>query len=406
MTSAVVATRGAAREPEPTQSLWDPQQAFKVAVRYDALVEAVSAAARVVPKKKSTLASASCLLLEADASSNALLITSTDVYMLQVTHFLPARVRRSGRIAVPARVLCEYLQALKGEADDVLLATSPTRPWLHLVLGRFRARLATLPAEEFPLVERPLDPVEHTLDGRVLEQLAARTVFAALDRSPDRVIGSVVVKMSETTLTLVAADGYRLAHAEATSDASTGELAVLVPKDAAEELMVLLARNSGANVVLRHAGEEGWRVLEIEAEAFRMLIRFHAAGEFPDYVSMLTPSEGTPCVASVRRDELQRVVATQAAFGGDTGRLELVARSAGQLEIGAERDLSIDGQPRRSDARVQVDAEISGPEARVSVRGNHVRDALATLTSELVELRLERQSLVLSDQDGTRHVLL
>jgi DNA polymerase-3 subunit beta len=370
-------------------------------VAYDALVEAVSAAARVAPKK-STLPIASCVLLEAAATSNTLLVTATDMYMTQVTLVVPARVRRPGRLVVSARLLSEYLEALGGEGDELLVATSPVRQSLHLVLGRFRARLPTLPAEDFPLMHRPTDGAERTVDGETLKQLAARTVFAALARSPDRAIGNVLVKVSSTMLTIVAADGYRLAHAETATGATGADMSVLVPKDAAEELIALLGGRGSRRAILRQAPD--CRLLEIETEAFRMSIRC-GAGEFLDYEALLAPAEGKLSMANVRREDLRSVVAAQAAFSGGGGHLELVLRAAGPLEVVSERDIPTDGDSRRSDARVQVDADVNGPRARVSIASRHLREALASLTSERVELHVTRRALLLSDQSGTQHVI-
>jgi hypothetical protein len=54
---------------------------------------------------------------------------------------------------------------------------------------------------------------------------------------------------------------------------------------------------------------------------------------------------------------------------------------------------------------VQVDADVNGPRARVSIASRHLREALASLTSERVELHVTRRALLLSDQSGTQHVI-
>lgn len=122
---------------------------LKVVVEHQPLLDAVSAAAQIVPAK-STLPIGLCLLLEADASSSTISVVATNLISTEVIRRVPAQVRRPGRVAVPARFFADWLKAVDGESGRLMLATAPVRARLHAIHGRFRARFAALPGDEYP----------------------------------------------------------------------------------------------------------------------------------------------------------------------------------------------------------------------------------------------------------------
>jgi DNA polymerase III sliding clamp (beta) subunit (PCNA family) len=321
------------------------------------LLEGVRMAARIAPVKNA-LPVATCVLLEAKASSNSLDVTATDLHTTDVVYRVPARVRRSGRVAISARRLCEYLEAVDGEADELLLATSPTRLVLHLVIGRFRARFATQPPDELPLMSL-LDVVaEYRVDPQLLAQLIKRTAFAALPRTADRTFGNVLVEISDGQLTLVGADGYRLAYATAEIDSpdTDEDVQLLGPKAAAEELARALAHAGADQLRLRTRADGGQ--LEVGSDTFQMVTRCLQT-TFPDYRSLLDVGT-SQCRAMLTSEELRQAAATQTTFCSPGERLGLSFRPPHELEIESGRALQTgDETSARNNARVGMTGEPS-----------------------------------------------
>jgi hypothetical protein len=88
-------------------------------------------------------------------------------------------------------------------------------------------------------------------------------------------------------------------------------------------------------------------------------------------------------------------------------RLGLSIRPPHELEIESGRALQTgDETSARNNARVVVDADVSGPPSCVRVDARHLHDALATVKSDRVELLVTDHALVLRDGQRAQHALV
>lgn len=190
-----------------------------------------------VIERKATIPVLSKIKMETNAQGElALTATDLDVTMrsLQVTDVL-----RSGSILVEGRKLFEISRELPNEPVHFALNKNGQ---IEIRYKKGRHKLGTVGAEQFPEV-----PVQRQSGVRVplviLREAIRRTLFAVTTEQSRFTISGAKIVIDETTLTMVATDGHRLAFARFPLVNSTGQkLDLLVPKKSLSQLEDLLDR--------------------------------------------------------------------------------------------------------------------------------------------------------------------
>lgn len=190
-----------------------------------------------VIERKSTIPVLSKIKMETNVQGElALTATDLDVTMrsLQVTDVL-----QSGSILVEGRKLFEISRELPNEPIHFALNKNGQ---IEIRYKKGRHKLGTVGAEQFPEV-----PVQRQAGVRVpaviLREAIRRTLFAVTTEQSRFTISGAKLLVDETTLTMVATDGHRLAFARFPLVNSTGQkLDLLVPKKSLSQLEDLLDR--------------------------------------------------------------------------------------------------------------------------------------------------------------------
>src|SRR6185437_6669360 len=170
------------------------------------LAEGLSVVGRVVPTK-STLPVLSNVLLS--TREGELQLTANNLE-LSVAHRVPAAIAKEGEITLPSRLLADYV-ALLDHGQKVELELNQKTHKVHLACGRYEANIAGIDAEDFPPIPQVSGGQTLTMPASVLKEAIGEVVFAAAPDDTRPVLAGVLLKMGGGSLTLAAADGFRLA---------------------------------------------------------------------------------------------------------------------------------------------------------------------------------------------------
>ena len=194
----------------------------------------------------------------------------------------------------------------EGEIKVKLLETH----WVEIVSDRKKYKLVGMAKENFPA----LPAMPHTLvkiSAPVIESLIAKTKFAiSMEESRYTLNGGLLI-LKPDTLAMVATDGHRLALAETDQKLTglNGEMKVLVPKKAMDEVEKLAAA-AGSEAEIEFAKDESNLFFQV---GHRLLISRILTGQFPNYEAVL-PRENNKTVVLERAeltDAVRRVSAAR-----------------------------------------------------------------------------------------------
>src|ERR1700716_3340362 len=199
------------------------------------LAEGLNVVGRVVPTK-STLPVLSNVLLS--TRDGELQLTANNLE-LSVAHRVSAAIAREGEITLPSRLLSDYV-ALLDHGQKVELDLNSKTHKVHLVCGRYEANVAGIDAEDFPPIPTVSGGASFSLAANVLKESIGQVVFAAAPDDTRPVLAGVLVKLAGGTLTLAAADGFRLAVRTVELPEAGADLQMIVPAKTLNEVARLL----------------------------------------------------------------------------------------------------------------------------------------------------------------------
>jgi DNA polymerase III subunit beta len=353
----------------------------KLLCAQEVLAEALATVGRAVPSK-STLPILSNVLLEADPDG-WLRLAATDLEMA-IARRLAATVSSGGRITVPARLLADYV-ALLDRGKQVSLTLGASGGKLHLACDRFEAHIAALPADDFPPLAQATGGTSLEVDGAALKTALNQVVFAAAPDESRPVLAGVLVRLEAGTLTLAAADGYRLAVRTLELPGTTAAARWIAPARTLVELARCLPSAPGLPVTLSSTASD--QQLHIALGATEITTRL-VEGQFPDYERII-PRAGATSVIVGTADLLQATRAA-AVFARDNAhivRLECTPPpDDGTPALGRLAVTSTSAE--LGDHAGQLEASVGGAAVQIAFNGRYLRDALEVLGSTQVGLQL------------------
>jgi len=287
--------------------------------------------------------------------------------------WIPAQIEEPGAVAVPARLICDFVNTLpEGQVEMTLNVQTQT---LRVVSGRMAANIKGIDAKEFPELSSAAEPkAQVSLEAKALGEMLDRVVFAAATDESRPVLAGVLAKFDADRLTLAGADGFRLSvQHKGIGDTSRVEpFSLIIPVKALQEVSRLCAGQVEPVKVIVASDKNQVRFVLSMSEVISQLID----GAYPD-VSRIIPQTHTSR-AVVNVSELLSATKMVSAFVDRNGkangiRLEADAANSRVIVMGAHAE--------RGDGVSDVDAAIEGDAFKVSLQAPYLLSLLERVTA-------------------------
>jgi DNA polymerase-3 subunit beta len=331
---------------------------------------------------RTTLPITNNILLETDQSRLKMVATNLE---MAISCWIGAKVEEEGTITVPAKLLTEFISSLP--KDKVEVSMAPKTKTLSVRCARYEARISGLDAKDFPPIPKVEDGIATSIEVEALRQAISHVVFAAASEESRPVLTGIDVKFDGSQMTLAAADGFRLAvYKLNTSKPVTEKTEVIIPAKTLAELNRLMGdQEEPVEVFISQkgsgAGHGGTQVLFKlkNIELVSQLIQ----GSFPQYEQLIPQSSTTKATVDVA--EFLRATRTAAIFARDgTGIVRLMMVPGGELTPG-KMTISARSEEIGDDVG-EIDAILTGGEAKIAFNGKYLTDVLSALKEAQVSL--------------------
>jgi DNA polymerase-3 subunit beta len=306
-------------------------------------------------------------------------LTATDLELSIACH-VGAKVEKEGAFALPARLLSDLVNALPAERIDL----SRVDGSLHLTCGRNEADVKGIDAQEFPA----LSAIEgdHTLeiDPAALRQMIAQVAFAASGDESRPVLTGVQMRLDGHTLTMAAADGFRLSVCTAQLPTKIGEpVCIIVPARALRELLRLSKDETApigihvtparSQLLFHLQGQSGAPVTDVN------LISQLIEGNYPDVSKIVPQSHKTRAVLA--REAFLKACKTALIFARTEGNVVHLSidPEAGQIKATSS---SIE----MGETEIDLDASVEGEPVEIAFNVRFLVDALSAMDEGQVAL--------------------
>ncbi|MEX0942881.1 MAG: DNA polymerase III subunit beta [Pseudomonadales bacterium] len=340
---------------------------MKLKVDREALLKPLQQVAGVVERRQ-TLPVLSNVLLQ--VSPDQLSMTGTDLEV-ELIGRVPLAGAEPGEITVPARKMLDICRELPEKAE-IELAYADQR--LTIRSGRFRSTLSTLPAGDFPAVDRSATEMETELDSKAFKRLLDRTAFAMAQQDVRYFLNGMLIELGKGHVRTVATDGHRLAMSHLADPAADGEVKqVIVPRKGILEIQRLLNELAG-NVKITIGSNH----LCIESADFTLTTKL-VDGRFPDY-ERVVPKNGSKVVMADKQ-ELRQALNRTAILSNEKFRGIRVNLSSGQLQLSANN-------PEQEEAEEVVSVDYEGDDLEVGFNVGYIQDVLGVVESDKVRITM------------------
>lgn len=290
------------------------------------------------------------ILLEAEDSR--LKLAATNLQM-SITMWIGAKVETPGAITLPAKTFADLVGRLSPERVDLKLDTETHT--VNVRCGTTQSNIKGIDADEFP-------PITHSddngiiINGKTLREMISQTAFASAKEDSRPILTGVYTQIEGDTLTMAAADGYRLA-------VRTGRLESPYPT---RTEMVIPAR--ALLEVARIANDD--EDVNISLPGKRDIVTFHMTnvdvssqlleGRFPDFRAIIPRGyiTSTTMYTSdlLKKCQTAEIFARDSAFAGrlyvkpasapgEPGEVIIVGKSAERGDVDNKLDAHVEGEP-------------------------------------------------------------
>ncbi len=355
---------------------------MKFNINREALLPALQMLNGVVDRRQSLPILSNLLFV---LNTDSLSITATDMEVELIVS-LAMKFEQTGEITLPARKLFDICRALPADAE-LNIEIKNDRALIRS--GKSRFTLATLAAQEYPVIDITEQTASFSLDKSVLSKVLENTQFAMAQQDVRYYLNGLLLEVSKDTLRAVATDGHRLALDETPIESQLEEqVQIIVPRKGITELMRLLSGDDEAvevQITPNHI-----RIKDQNACFTSKLID----GRFPEYQRVIPEISSTAVMAN--REQLKDSLTRASILSNEKYRGVRIILSANSLRALAHN-------PEQEEAEEEVEVSYDGDEIEIGFNVSYLLDTLSIIKTEKVKLSVmdpNSSCLILPEDDS------
>ena len=353
---------------------------MKVSCLQENLARGLSIVARAVAPR-STLPVLGNVLV---ATDNGRLRLSATNLELGISYWIGAKIEEEGSTTVPAGTFVDLVNTLPN--DTVSMDLTIRNQTLNVRCGAFNNDIKCIDAQDFP----PLPPADLDdgleLNVEDLRAMIHQVTFAASTDDARPVLTGVLIEIEDSSLTMAAADGFRLSvrSANLSSPSSTAVKAIIPARALSELARVLGSSEDSVHMSLPpNRGQVIFRANDVE------LVSQLIDGTFPDYRGIIPNSYGSRSVlatgAFLKACRAAEIFAREAAH---SARLRITPGS--ELEPGTVEITAAAAETGSNETT--VDATIEGDSVEIAFNVKFLIDVLNAIDTPNVALETSSPS--------------
>jgi DNA polymerase-3 subunit beta len=330
---------------------------------------------------RSTLPVLSNILMATDEGRLKLSATNLEV---GISCWIGAKVEEDGATTVPARLLTDFVNSLPPDHISAeLVARTQT---LNLQCGKYEANIKGIDAQEFPILTALSEDEGIPLQPAMLREMINQVSFAAAVDESRPVLTGVLAEMSDSGLTLAAADGFRLSVRKTElPEAAPTSTSVIIPARALEELARVSAEETDEirMTIASNRSQVFFRMTNID------LLSQLVEGNFPDYKQIIPKSHSTYTVLDAA--ELLKAVKIASFFARDAANVVRLRITPGEQGMGG-RVTVMATSAELGDNVTELDAAVEGEPIEIAFNAKYLSEVLGVIGTPQVALQTSNPS--------------
>ena len=352
-------------------------------------------------QSRTTLPITQNVLIKTNPQGLSLTITNLQ---LTITTHIQAIVDREGAITIPARMFTEFINTLPNE--PVKLTVPPGSMVANIACASAHANFNGASPNEFPPIPQVTEGLSASIDPKEFIKAIARTSFAAASEESRPVLTGVSLAIDNDTLTMAAADGFRLAiNKTILPDPTPTPISAIIPASTLSQLNRILPDEENPVNILFDNDSALVTFNLSNTQIVSQLLK----GEYPDYETLVPANTSTNCLintknllqatktASIFAKESSNIVRMEFQKNPTESEQPVVLISAEAEEIGSNQ------------GQVDIDS-MEGEDTKIAFNSRYLTELLTILEPEQVTLSTTVPTapgvFSTGDLDGYRHIIM
>jgi DNA polymerase-3 subunit beta len=341
---------------------------------------------------RSTMPILSNVLLATDGPRLRLAATNLE---LSINCWVEADIEQEGRVAVPARLLQEFVNSLP--PAPVSMELNPSNRVVKMHCLRTDGNIRGVSADEFPAIPTVEDGVVYRQPAHLLKDMINQVAIAAATDDSRPIFTGVLTTLGQT-MTMVAADGFRLGLRSLELEGGPQqELSIIIPAKSLQELARILPDGKGQDELVEIALTPNKNQVIFRTASLELVSRL-IEGQFPNYKQIMPKEWKTQVI--VPTSEFLNAAKTASFFARDSANIVRLHMEPGELTVRAE-------STELGDNESKIDAIIEGePSADIAFNAKYLTDALNVVEAEQTKLEITSPGApgVIKPVDSTDYV--
>lgn len=293
-------------------------------------------------------------------------IQATDYEMGTIIR-IDADIEEEGKIVLAGRYLQEVVRRMPG--DKINLKSNRDENTTIISSNTATFKLLNMEANDFPVLKQLQGNTCFTIKNNILADIINKTVFSCANDESRPVFTGCLLEIIEDNINMVATNTHRLSLKQENLENNPGNIGIIIPAKALNELSRLLISDIPENVIVNCSHNQ----ISFTFDNVYLMSRL-IEGNFPDYHRVIPESFQT------------RVTLQTEEFFMAVDRVSLISRVGDynivRLEFGGGQVLISSNNPEIGKAEETVSAVIDGPDVNIAFNAKYIIDVLKNIDSE------------------------
>lgn len=361
---------------------------MKLSIKQDNLAKALNAVGRIATARVGLPILANVLIR---TDENKLIVAATNLEVAIITK-LNAQIKEQGAIAVPARLLTEFVGNLPHTNID--LETDETK--LKISAGGYKSVINSTVADDYPALPNSAEENSFTIAADLLKSAISGIALVAGNDVTRPILTGVYFYSTDGQMYMAATDGYRLAERKMIK--LDNDFAAIIPSSTLADVTRLI--NNEKEITVKYNDEQITFVTGETSITSRLI-----DGKYIDY-QQLIPTQ-TNFTITVDRADFIKITKVAELFARETAGSIIIEGNPTKKTLSVR---SITSQLGENTSSIEADIEVSGGEdCMVSLNSKYLLDALNCIDGEKVAMKFNGKLspvLLIGQDDSYRHIIM
>ncbi len=302
---------------------------------------------------------------------NSLTISGTDLET-SITTTMDIESREGGKVAIPARILVDYLKTLPEQ--PLTISVDEETYAVDITTDRGKYKLNGENGSDFPRIPAADNVSQITLPSGVLQKAINKTLFAVSNDELRPQMTGVYFQLNDEGITFVATDAHKLVRYKRLDGKADSSTSFIVPKKA---LNILKSNLPGeqAQVNISYNSSNAF----FSFNNVQLICRLIDA-RYPDYTAVI-PTDN-PNKVSINRADFLNTLRRVMIFSNKTTHQVILKLNGNQMGVSAQ-DLDF-----ANEANEQLDCQYDGEDMEIGFNARFLLEMLNAMDNEEVQLEL------------------